>query len=101
MLANFYLYEFDRKVTNTGFNLVRYADDFVIMCGSREEAERGYGLCERVLKPLKLAIHPLEPQPSKAKIGWFPKDGLLFLGLRFEGKHVFPAKRSKDRFVVK
>src|SRR5271165_2088373 len=26
MLANFYLYEFDRKVTNTGFNLVRYAD---------------------------------------------------------------------------
>src|SRR5664279_4504682 len=75
--------------------------DFVIFCESKEEAERGYRLCEQVLKSLKLAIHPLEPQPSKTKIGWFPKEDLLFLGLRFESKYVFAAKKSKDRFVAK
>jgi RNA-directed DNA polymerase len=101
MLANFYLYKFDRPITKTGFNLVRYADDFVILCESKEKAELGYKLCEQALQPLKLAIHPLGPQHSKTKIGWFPKDGLTFLGLRFEGKEVFPAKKSEDRFVAK
>ena len=32
MLANFYLHPFDLAMMNAGFNLVRYADDFVVMC---------------------------------------------------------------------
>jgi RNA-directed DNA polymerase len=48
---------------------------------------------------LGLQIHPLGS--SKTRIGNFPKDGLDFLGLHFEGKDVFPAEKSRDRFKAK
>jgi RNA-directed DNA polymerase len=99
MLANFYLFEFDRTMTDAGFNLVRYADDFVVMCESSERAESAYNLCRKVLGGLGLQIHPLGS--SKTRIGNFPKDGLDFLGLHFEGKDVFPAEKSRDRFKAK
>jgi RNA-directed DNA polymerase len=49
MLANFYLYEFDKAVTAKGFRLIRYADDFVVMCKTREEAEQAHILCRTML----------------------------------------------------
>jgi RNA-directed DNA polymerase len=99
MLANFYLFEFDKSLTDAGFNLVRYADDFVVMCESGERAESAYNLCTNVLCGLGLQIHSLGS--SKTRIGNFPKDGLDFLGLHFEGKDVFPAEKSRGRFKTK
>jgi len=99
MLANYYLFEFDRKMLKKGFNLVRYADDFVVMCESREMAERAHDLCKSTLKSLKLEIHPLGS--PKTRIGEFSKDGLSFLGLHFQGKEVFPSEKIRDRFRTK
>jgi RNA-directed DNA polymerase len=99
MLANYYLFEFDRKMLKNGFNLVRYADDFVVMCESKERAELAHDLCKTTLKTLKLEIHPLGS--PKTRIGEFSKDGLSFLGLHFQGKVVFPAEKIRDRFRIK
>jgi len=99
MLANFYLFEFDETLTGAGFNLIRYADDFVVMCESSERAESAYTLCRKVLSGLGLEIHPLGS--SKTRIGNFSKNGLDFLGLHFEGKEVFPAEKARERFKAK
>jgi RNA-directed DNA polymerase len=101
MLANFYLYEFDRVVTARGFNLVRYADDFVVMCKTRQEAEQAHILCRATLKKLGLEIHSLDEQNSKSKFGNFSKDGLSFLGVRFEGQITYPDSKVVRRFKSK
>ncbi len=101
MLANFYLYEFDRKMLQHGFNVIRYADDFVVMCDTIARAHQAHDLSRDTLKTLGLAIHPLEATDSKTRIGNFSKDGLLFLGVRFEGNHVYPASKVVKRFKTK
>ena len=101
MLANFYLHEFDRRMLQHGFNLVRYADDLVVMCKTRDETLRAYNLCSQALNSLGLQIHPLGVSDSKSKIGEFSKDHLIFLGVRFEGKEVMPANKVIKRFEAK
>jgi RNA-directed DNA polymerase len=101
MLANFYLHEFDRRMLQHGFNLVRYADDLVVMCKTRNETMRAYELCRQALNTLGLQIHPLGEPGSKSKIGEFSKDHLIFLGVRFEGKEVMPADKVIKRFEAK
>ncbi len=101
MLANFYLHEFDRRMLARGFNLVRYADDFVVMCKTEEDARRVYDFAKITLQTLNLRIHELDAPNSKSRIDHFSKHGLLFLGVRFEGKDVFPAKKATERFEAK
>jgi hypothetical protein len=101
MLANFYLHEFDRRMLQHGFNLVRYADDFVVMCDSPERARQAHQMSRDTLKTLNLDIHALDLPDSKSRIGNFSKEGLLFLGVRFEGREVFPAKKAVQRFKSK
>ena len=101
MLANFYLHEFDRRMMQHGFNLVRYADDFVVLCDSEEQARQAHDFARVALSTLNLRIHDLGAPDSKSKIGYFPKDGLTFLGVRFEGREVFPTSKVVQRFKFK
>lgn len=101
MLANFYLYEFDRRMLQHGFDLIRYADDFVVMCETREKALHAHDLAKQTLKTLGLDIHPLDLPDSKSRIGNFSKDHLIFLGVRFEGSEVLPADKVVKRFRAK
>jgi RNA-directed DNA polymerase len=101
MLANFYLHEFDRRMLDRGFNLVRYADDFVVMCASEADARHAHQFSENTLRALNLRIHSLDEPNSKSRIGNFSKEGLLFLGIRFEGANIFPAKKAIERFENK
>ena len=101
MLANFYLYGFDRRMLQRGFNVVRYADDFVVMCTTEAQARQAHQLCRDTLRTLNLGIHPLDAPDSKSKIGNFSKDGLMFLGIRFEGQTIFPASKVVKRFKDK
>ncbi len=101
MLANFYLFEFDRRMLEQGFNLVRYADDFVVMCATETRARQAHDFAKLALKTLGLTIHPLDDPSSKSKIGNFSKDHLIFLGVRFEGKEVIPADKVIKRFKSK
>jgi len=97
LLANFYLYPFDRAMTDAGFSVVRYADDFVVMCESEQRARDAYSLAERVLQAdLRLTLHPLT-EGSKTRITPYSK-GFTFLGLHFQGGLVRPSSKAINRF---
>jgi RNA-directed DNA polymerase len=101
MLANFYLHHFDRRMLERKFNLIRYADDFVVMCDSEQRAREAYAFARQTLGTLGLKIHDLEAPDSKSKIGNFGKDHLIFLGVRFEGQEVIPSDKVIKRFKGK
>jgi RNA-directed DNA polymerase len=99
MMANFYLFDFDEALTAGGFSLIRYADDFVVMCESRDEAQRALDLSRRTLSLIGLEIHPLGS--GKTNIGDLHTDGLSFLGLHFHQGRIVPAEKSKERLKKK
>jgi RNA-directed DNA polymerase len=101
MLANFYLYPFDKGMSEAGFNLVRYADDFVVMCSSESQARSAYDLAKRILeKDLRLTLHPLAEESSKTRITLYSK-GFTFLGLHFQGGRTTPGSKSVKKFKEK
>ena len=78
LLANAYLHSFDLDIrTQKSFigRLVRYADDFVIQCGTRQHAEKALVWAAEQLTKLKLRLHP-----DKTKIVNDREDGFDFLG---------------------
>lgn len=100
MLANLYLYQFDKAMTDAGYDLVRYADDFVVMCPSQERARAAYSLAKRVLEEqLRLTLHPMG-EGSKTRITLYSK-GFIFLGLHFQGGRVTPSSKAAGRFRQK
>jgi RNA-directed DNA polymerase len=101
MLANFYLYPFDKRMSDARFNLVRYADDFVVMCTSEEQARSAYDLAKRILEDdLHLKLHALGDENSKTKITLYSK-GFTFLGLQFQGGRTTPGSKSVKKFKGK
>lgn len=75
LLANVYLHYFDVKMTGYGYRVVRYADDFVILCESKNRAKTAKGLMIQILEgELDLTVHP-----TKTCIVHI-RDGLDFLG---------------------
>jgi RNA-directed DNA polymerase len=58
LLSNIYLHDLDVAVTNAGFKMLRYADDFVILTRSRQEAEEALNLVQLWTIQHELALHP-------------------------------------------
>lgn len=85
LLANLYLDDLDEAITGNGHRLVRFADDFVILCRSEEEAQQALLLAIRETARLKLTIHP-----EKTRITCF-EQGFRFLGVDFQGDRVSAA----------
>lgn len=77
LLANLYLDGFDEAIIDASLRLVRFADDFLILCRQREDAEDALELTETVLQQLKLKLNP-----EKTQITHF-EQGIQFLGVRF------------------
>lgn len=100
LLANIYLNELDHEMTRHGHRVVRYADDLVVMCGSRAEAEQALGRLENWMTTNGLELHP-------EKTGMVDMNekgaGFDFLGYRFErtrrkGKLArWPSQKAKRR----
>jgi RNA-directed DNA polymerase len=92
-MANIYLHQFDRVMTERGYRLVRYADDFVILCKLERKAERALEVAKQILEgQLKLRVHP-----EKTRIVHF-RDGFDFPGCRFRGRYVTPKAKSLQKF---
>lgn len=93
LLANIYLDYMDKKLLADGYKLVRYADDFVVLCSNKASASRAVKRVEEVLSDLKLEL-----KAEKTRITSFG-DGFEFLGNVFAGKLVLPAKKlARSRF---
>jgi len=75
MLANLYLDELDGELLNKGIRLVRYADDFVVLCKTREKATAAAQLTKDVLKGMELSL-------DESDIVSF-EQGFRFLGVVF------------------
>jgi RNA-directed DNA polymerase len=93
LLANIYLNPLDHRLDEAGFALVRYADDFVILCKSREEAEAALVLVQQWVSDEELMLHP-----TKTKIVDARTEGFDFLGYRFRGKLKLPREKSLKKF---
>jgi group II intron reverse transcriptase/maturase len=80
LLANIYLNELDRIWTTTHSHLgqlVRYADDFVILCRTRQQAEAALQQVQQIMSDLHLTLHPTKTRLVELGLG---KEGFEFLG---------------------
>jgi RNA-directed DNA polymerase len=89
LLANLYLNPLDHLLAEAGIAMVRYADDFVILCRSRAEAEDALAKVKSWVEENGLTLHP-----SKTKIVDARTDGFDFLGYTFRGDLRLPRKKS-------
>jgi RNA-directed DNA polymerase len=98
LLANIYLHPLDELMASRGYRMVRYADDFVVLCKSREEAAAALEEIRRWV-----ADNGLRLSPTKTHVGDCrqPGKGFEFLGYRFEAGRRWVRKKSLDRFKDK
>ena len=91
LLANIYLHPLDREMVEAGYRMVRYADDFVILCQSRDEAEAALARVQVWTQANGLLLHP-----DKTHMGNCLEEGqgFEFLGYRFEGGKRSVRKKS-------
>ena len=93
LLANLYLHPLDLLMEQEGHRMIRYADDFVILCRTAAEAEAALNKVQAWVQEHGLQLHP-----EKTAIGnyWEPGQGFEFLGYRFEaGRRYVRAKSLK------
>ena len=112
LLSNILLTPFDREMRARGYQLTRYADDWVITCQSKQEAQAAILAAERILAQLGVQLHP-----QKTRIVHIHR-GFEFLGYKIkQGRpraalrrrklgqsgpagtvYAFPREKSIDRF---
>jgi len=93
LLANIYLNPLDHLLADAGRAMVRYADDFVILCRTREDAERALETVRHWVTENGLTLHP-----TKTKIVDASTEGFDFLGYHFRGKLRLPREKSLKKF---
>lgn len=95
LLANIYLNPLDHEMAKRGIEMVRYADDFVLLCQTQEQAETALEFVKDWISNAKLALHS-----DKTRLVDMTKEGssFEFLGYRFTRKknrdYRFPRKSS-------
>jgi RNA-directed DNA polymerase len=84
VLSNILLTPFDREMRLRGYQLTRYADDWVVTCRSAAEARSVVDAARRILKQLGVELHP-----QKTRIVHV-QHGFKFLGYKIKrGKKLF------------
>jgi RNA-directed DNA polymerase len=90
LLANIYLDELDWLVTNAGMQMVRYADDFVVLCSTQAQAQRALALITQWMLEAQLQLHPQKTKIVDATHA----GGFEFLGYHFERGYKWPRQKS-------
>jgi RNA-directed DNA polymerase len=75
ILANLYLNPLDHQMAQRGWEMVRYADDLVVLCRSKEEAQQVLDALRQWSEQAGLTVHP-----TKTRIVNVPSEGFDFLG---------------------
>ena len=92
LLSNIYLDPLDHLVAEAGYEMVRYADDFVILCRSAEEAARALELVQEWVSTNGLTLHP-----TKTRIVDSQTESFTFLGYEFRGTQHWPRHKSVQK----
>ena len=94
LLANIYLDPLDHQMARSGRDMIRYADDFIILCRSQAEAQEALAEVAAWVKEAGLVLHP-----SKTRIVDASRPGGVdFLGWHFERGWKWPREKSVKRF---
>lgn len=91
LLANIYLDPLDHMMAGKGRRMIRYADDFVILCRTREEAEDALDAVRAWCTEWGLVLHP-----EKTRIVT-EEEGFEFLGYWFERGRRWPRRSSRNK----
>jgi RNA-directed DNA polymerase len=114
LLSNIYLHAFDRAFTERGLGtLVRYADDWVVLCRTEREARKALRVAGEILGALGLELHPDKTRIVDLREG---REGFDFLGCHFRARvsgrllergirryylHRWPSRRAMNRIRAK
>jgi RNA-directed DNA polymerase len=93
LLANIYLNPLDHLMAQQGRQMVRYADDFVILCKTEQEAQEVLEQLRQWTEVAGLTLHPTKTRIVDAS----QKGGFDFLGYHFERGYRWPRKKSLDK----
>jgi RNA-directed DNA polymerase len=96
LLANLYLNPLDHEMAARGWAMVRYADDFVVLCRTQAEAQAVLGWLGGWTKAAGLTLHP-----TKTRIVNASTAGFDFLGWTFKGGEKWPRKKSVQKLTAK
>ena len=90
LLSNIYLDPLDHEMAEAGIEMVRYADDFVLLCRSEREAECALEKVKRWTEQAGLTLHPEKTHIVDAT----QRGGFDFLGYHFERGYRWPSEKS-------
>src|SRR6266700_1316248 len=93
LLSNIYLDPLDHLMAGRGFEMVRYADDFVVLCRSPQEAAEALAVVRDWTEKAGLTLHPVKTRLVDAGT-----DGFDFLGYHFGRGRRWPREKSLEKF---
>jgi RNA-directed DNA polymerase len=93
LLSNIYLDPLDHLMERNGIEMVRYADDIVLLCRSEVEAQEALRQITIWTTEAGLTLHPEKTRIVNAAV----PGGFDFLGYHFEGGRKTPRKKSLDK----
>lgn len=97
LLSNIYLDPLDHRMAQLGYEMVRYADDFVILCRSQSEAQEALAEVMEWTTVAGLRLHPDKTRIVDAT----QRGGFDFLGYHFERGYRWPSAKSLRKFKDK
>ena len=92
LLANVYLNPLDHLMEKRGYNMVRYADDFVVLCDTKDRARKAVKTIANWVRRNGLRLHP-----DKTELVDATRYGFDFLGYHLERGYRWPRCKSVDK----
>lgn len=93
LLSNLYLDPLDKLMAGQGWQMVRYADDMVVLCGSQGEAAAALATLGGWVTAHGLELHPEKTRVVDAS----QRGGFDFLGYHFERGLRWPSQRNERK----
>ena len=94
LLANIYLNPLDQVMAGKGWEMIRYADDFILLCKSQEQAQQALQAVRQWVEPAGLILHPTKTRRVDAS----QAGGFDFPGYHFERGRKWPREKSLAKF---
>ena len=88
LLCNIYLHQLDLALQRNRLPLVRYADDFVVLCDCAERRDEALRVVRDTLNTIKLELNT-----GKTRLTSF-EEGFTFLGVTFKGQKYWYKRRG-------
>jgi group II intron reverse transcriptase/maturase len=111
LLSNILLTPFDREMRRKGYQLTRFADDWVVTCQSATEARAAIDAALRILSELNVQLHPQKTRVVHVRhgfefLGYLVRRGRqlklptskIVTGAKSGGLYVYPREKSIQRF---